>query len=142
MTINETIASLRQDLAQFPDWEDRYGHIIAMGKKLASYPEEYRNDTFLVKGCQSRVWLHPTLEDGVIRFDADSDAVIVKGLVGLVLSVYNNRTPQEIVASSDDLRAELGLDQHLSQNRSNGLASMLKQLRLYALACSLRNATS
>ena len=85
---------------------------------------------------------HPTLEDGIIRFDADSDAVIVKGLVALVLSVYNNRTPQEIVASSDDLRAELGLDQHLSQNRSNGLASMLKQLRLYALAYSMRNATS
>lgn len=142
MTISETIASLRKDLAQFSDWEDRYGHIIAMGKQLSAYPEEYRNDTFLVKGCQSRVWLHPTLEDGFIRFDADSDAVIVKGLVALVVSVYNNRTPQEIVDSNDDLRAELGLDQHLSQNRSNGLASMLKQLRLYALAYSMRKAMS
>jgi cysteine desulfuration protein SufE len=88
------------------------------------------------------VWLHPTFDNGIVHFDADSDAVIVKGLVALVLLVYNDRTPQEIVASNDDLRSELGLDQHLSQNRSNGLASMLKQLRLYALAYSMRKVTS
>lgn len=142
MTITETIASLREDLEMFSNWEDRYSHIISMGKSLQPYPEEFRSDTFLVKGCQSRVWLHATFQDGVMHFDADSDAVIVKGLVALVVSVYNNRTPQEIIASNDDLRTELGLDQHLSQNRSNGLASMLKQLRLYALAFSMRNTTS
>jgi cysteine desulfuration protein SufE len=142
VTITETIAALRQQLEAFPDWEDRYGHIIAMGKKLVPYPEEQRNETFLVKGCQSRVWLYPTFDNGVVHFEADSDAVIVKGLVALVLSVYNDRTPQEIVASSDDLRTELGLDQHLSHNRSNGLASMVKQLRLYALAYSMRKTTT
>jgi cysteine desulfuration protein SufE len=142
MTITETIASLRAELDQYPDWEERYGHIIALGKHLRPYPEEHRNETFIVKGCQSRVWLHPTFDNGIVHFDADSDAVIVKGLVALVLLVYNDRTPQEIVASNDDLRSELGLDQHLSQNRSNGLASMLKQLRLYALAYSMRKATS
>jgi cysteine desulfuration protein SufE len=142
VTITETIAALRQQLEAFPDWEDRYGHIIAMGKKLVAYPEEQRNETFLVKGCQSRVWLYPTFDNGVVHFEADSDAVIVKGLVALVLSVYNDRMPQEIVASSDDLRTELGLDQHLSQNRSNGLASMVKQLRLYALAYSMRKTTT
>ena len=88
------------------------------------------------------MWLYPTFDNGIVHFEADSDAVIVKGLVALVLSVYNDRTPQEIVASSDDLRTELGLDQHLSQNRSNGLASMVKQLRLYALAYSMRKATT
>lgn len=142
MTIAESIASLRQQLDRYPDWEDRYGHIIAMGKQLHPYPDEFRTEAFLVKGCQSKLWLHPTLDGGLVKFDADTDALIAKGLVALVLSVYNNRPPEEIVASSDDLRTELGLDQHLSQSRTNGLASMLKQLRLYALAYSLRKAVS
>ncbi|MBM4178257.1 MAG: SufE family protein [Ignavibacteria bacterium] len=137
MTIIETIEQLAAKLAGLPDWEDRYTEIIAMGKGLPLYPEEFRSDQFKVKGCQSQVWLHPRNEAGVLHFDADSDALIVKGLVALLMNVYSGRTPAEIVASNDDIAKELSLEQHLSPNRANGLASMIKQIRLYALAYSL-----
>lgn len=137
VTIAETIEQLRQKLGGLPDWEDRYTEIIAMGKSLPAYPDEFRNEQFKVKGCQSQVWLHPRLEVGLVHFDADSDALIVKGLVALLMKVYSGRTPAEIVASNDDVAKELSLEQHLSPNRSNGLASMMKQIRLYALAYSL-----
>jgi len=137
VTIIETIEQLAAKLAGLPDWEDRYTEIIAMGKGLPLYPEEFRSDQFKVKGCQSQVWLHPRNEAGVLHFDADSDALIVKGLVALLMNVYSGRTPAEIVASNDDIAKELSLEQHLSPNRANGLASMIKQIRLYALAYSL-----
>lgn len=137
MTIIETIEQLAAKLAGLPDWEDRYTEIIAMGKGLPLYPEEFRSDQFKVKGCQSQVWLHPRNEAGVLHFDADSDALIVKGLVALLMNVYSGRTPAEIVASNGDIAKELSLEQHLSPNRANGLASMIKQIRLYAIAYSL-----
>jgi cysteine desulfuration protein SufE len=137
MMISQTIEEIAKSLNALPDWEERYGAIIAMGKGLAQYPEEHRTEQFKVKGCQSQVWLHPTLRNGTISFDADSDALIVKGLVALLMKVYNERTPAEILNSKDDLAQQLSLEQHLSPNRANGLASMMKQIRLYALAYSL-----
>lgn len=136
-TIAETIQELAQRMQGLPDWEDRYAEIIAMGKDLAPYPEEFRTEQFKVKGCQSQVWLHPSLKDGAIVFDTDSDAVIVKGLAALLVKVYSGRTPAEINAHKGDVADALGLQQHLSPNRANGLASMMKQIRLYALAYSM-----
>jgi len=137
MTINETISALEHEFASLTEWEDRYAHIIALGRGLPSYPEAYRTDEFKVRGCQSQVWLHAEIKDGAIHFDADSDAMIVKGLVALLMRLYNNRTPQEILEAPGDVAARLGLDQHLSQNRSSGLASIAKQVKLYALAYSM-----
>jgi cysteine desulfuration protein SufE len=137
MTIAETIEHLAARLAALPNWEDRYTEIIAMSKNLAQYPEEHRTEQFKVKGCQSQVWLHPRLESGILHFDADSDAVIVRGLAALLMRVYSGRTPAEIVSNKQDVAEQLSLQQHLSPNRANGLASMIKQIRLYALAYSL-----
>ena len=142
MTIAETITDLAEQLEQFPDWEDRYAQIIAMGKHLQPYPEEFRSDDFLVRGCQSRVWLHPSMDQGVVHFDADSEALIVKGLVAMLMKIYNHRTPDEILSVPSDFVSRLGLDAHLSQNRANGLSAMMKQLALYALAYKVSGASS
>lgn len=138
MTIDETINTLATMIGELPDWEDRYSAIIAMGKGLAPYPDVYRADQFIVSGCQSRVWLHPRLEGDTVMFDVDSDAVIVKGLVAILMKVYSGRTPEEILSAPADLAQRLHLEQHLSVNRVHGLASMIKQIRLYALAFSLK----
>lgn len=141
MTIEQTIIHLQGEFADFPDWEERYSHIIAMGKGLAPYSEEFRTEEFKVKGCQSQVWLHPSIADNTIHFEADSDALIVKGLVALLMRIFNGRTPKEILDAPQDLVQRLGLDQHLSNNRTNGLASMLKQIKLYALVYSMTRTT-
>lgn len=141
MTIDQTIHDLQNEFASFPDWEERYSHIIAMGKGLAPYTEEFRNEEFKVKGCQSQVWLHPSISEGTIHFEADSDALIVKGLVALLMRIFNDRSAKEILDAPQDLVTRLGLDQHLSNNRTNGLASMLKQIKLYALVYSMTRTT-
>ena len=133
-----TTDEILDDLSFFDDWEDRYAHIIAMGKKLEAYPQEHKKEDFLVSGCQSQVWLHPEFNDGKIHFDADSDALVVKGLVAILMRIYNNRTPQEILEVRKDFISTLGLDTHLSQNRANGLASMIKQIGMYAIAFKAR----
>lgn len=137
MTIPETITAIEDEFRSAPDWEERYALIIAMGKQLAPFPEEFRNDDFRVKGCQSQVWLHPSIENGIVRFEADSDAIIVKGLVALLVRIFSGHSPKEILEAPSDFVSRLGLDQHLSQNRANGLAGMLKQVKLYALAYSM-----
>jgi cysteine desulfuration protein SufE len=141
MTLEQTIVELQSEFADFPDWEERYSHIIAMGKGLAPYHEEFRTEEFKVKGCQSQVWLHPSISDNTIHFEADSDALIVKGLVALLMRIFNDRSPKEILDAPQDLVQRLGLDQHLSNNRTNGLASMLKQIKLYALVYSMTRTT-
>jgi cysteine desulfuration protein SufE len=123
-----------EELNSLPDWEDRYAQIIALGRSLPEYPEEHRTTSNLVKGCQAQVWLHPTWDGSSIHFDADSDALIVKGLVALLMRVYNDRTPGEILATEPDFLEQAHLAQHLSQNRVNGLAAMIKQIKLYAVA--------
>lgn len=115
-------------------WEERYERLIRLGSGLTALPEELRTEAFKVKGCQSQVWLHARLEDGRVRLAADSDALIVKGLVALLLRVYDDRTPAEILATAPDFVEALGMREHLSPTRANGLAAMLKQIRLYAVA--------
>lgn len=137
MTITETQDAIVQDFADFTEWEDKYAHIIALGRKLAPFPEEYRTEDNKVRGCQSQVWLHATLKDGLVVFEGDSDATIVKGLVSLALEVYSGRTPQEILQTEPDFMKKIGLDTHLSPTRTNGFASMIKKIKMYALGFSM-----
>lgn len=134
MSLKEIQKEIVEEFQFLPDWEEKYGEIIRLGKKLPEYPEEYRNDKYKVKGCQSQVWLHPKFKDGKIHFDADSDAMIVKGLIALLMRVYNNRTPQEILDNPPDFLTEIGIDNHLSPTRKNGLGAMMKQIQMYAVA--------
>ena len=112
---------------------DKYEHIIELGKDLPLIDEQYKTDENLIKGCQSKVWLHAELKDGKIIFTADSDAIITKGIVGLVIKVFSNHTPQEIIDADLFFIDQIGLQEHLSPTRSNGLLSMLKQIRMYAV---------
>ena len=134
MSIQDTQKEIVEEFQYLPDWEEKYGEIIRLGKKLPEYPEEYRNEKYKVSGCQSQVWIHPEQNDGKIRFDADSDATIVKGLIALLMRVYNNRTAEEILDNPPDFLKEIGIDNHLSPTRKNGLGAMLKQIQLYAVA--------
>ena len=138
MTIEQAAQDLVEQFEMLPSWEDRYAHIISYGKTLAPYPEEHRTEAFKIKGCQSQVWLHPTIQDETIHLAADSDASIVKGIIAMLLYVYNDRTPAQILAMKPDFIERIGLTQALSANRANGLSAMLKQIQLYALALSRR----
>lgn len=134
MEITNRIEKLKEEFNGFSSWEDRYSHIIKMGKELAELPEEYRLEENKVRGCQSQVWLFPELKEGKIHFYADSDASIVKGIISLLLKVYSNSSPDEILEVGTEWLDDIGLRQHLSMSRANGLSSMLKQISLYALA--------
>ena len=117
------------------NWEERYKKLIAMGKDLAKIPEEYYQEKYLVKGCQSQVWLHAGLdEQGKMVFYADSDALIVKGLASLLLKAYSGLTPAEVIATPPSFIEKLGFQSHLSPSRANGFLSMVKQIKFYALA--------
>ena len=134
MTIDEIQQEIVADFSGFEDWMDKYGYLIELGNELAPIDPKYKVDSNLIRGCQSRVWLHQEFTAGKIIFEAESDALIVKGLVALLLKIYSNRTPQEILASEPRFIDEIGLRQHLSPTRSNGLLAMVKQMKLYALA--------
>ncbi len=123
-----------QNFSQFKTWEERYKEIIRMGKELESMPEEYKTSDKLITGCQSQVWIHAAWDNGKVRFWGDSDAMIVKGLLALVLKIYNHQSPNDIISIQPTFMKELGLNVHLSPSRSNGLASMVKQIKLYAVA--------
>lgn len=126
---------LIKEFSALSDWEDRYKRIIEIGKKLPEMPESLKTEQNIVKGCQSQVWLSAELaEQGTIRLQGDSDALIVKGLVGLLLSVYSGSTPAEILATPPEFLKALGFEGNLSPSRANGLHSMLKQIRHYAMA--------
>lgn len=126
-------SQVKERFLQFKDWEDRYKELINLGKQLPLYPEDKREEKFKVKGCQSQVWLCPEFKEGRIYFHADSDAVLVKGIVGVLVSVYSDATPDEILSTSPDFLKEVGITEHLSMNRSNGLAAMMKQIQMYAV---------
>ncbi|MCP4912147.1 MAG: SufE family protein [Oligoflexia bacterium] len=132
--MSQSLEELVSEFKQFATWEDRYKHLIAMGKSLAPMNEDYRIEDNKVRGCQSQVWLFPELVDGKLVFHADSDAAIVKGIVALLVKIYSDKTPDEILATKPDFIEEIGLAQHLSMSRANGLSSMLKQISMYALA--------
>lgn len=120
--------------AGFSSWEERYKYIIQLGKNLPPFPADKRTDENRVKGCQSQVWLHAFLEGDRVIYQADSDAMIVKGLASILVSVFNNQQPSAIVQSGTDFLSEIGLTSHLSQSRANGLAAMVKQFKNYAVA--------
>lgn len=134
MTIKEQQDEIIADFEQFGDWMDKYEYIIQLGKDLPLIEERYKTDDNLIRGCQSRVWMHPEYKDGKIFFTADSDAVITKGLVSLVILVLSGHAPKEIVDANLYFIDAIGLSSHLSPTRSNGLLSMVKQIKLYALA--------
>lgn len=131
--IRDRIAQVVARFKACPDWEERYKELIKVGKEMPAYPEEQRLEKFQVKGCQSQVWLYPSLTHGRVSFAADSDALLVKGIVGLLVHVYSGATPAEILSQPGEFLKEIGISEHLSMNRSNGLASMLKQIQMYAL---------
>lgn len=133
-SIKEIQQEIVEEFALFDEWMDKYEHIIELGKDLPLIDEQYKTGENLIKGCQSKVWLHAELKDGKIIFTADSDAIITKGIVGLVIRVFSNHTPQEIIDANLFFIDQIGLQEHLSPTRSNGLLSMLKQIRMYAIA--------
>lgn len=124
---------IKDRFLKFADWEDRYKELIQLGRGLPQYPEDKREDKYKVKGCQSQVWLYPEFKEGRVYFHADSDALLVKGIVGLLTSVYSDATPDEILSTKPEFLKEVGISEHLSMNRSNGLASMMKQIQMYAV---------
>ena len=134
MTITEIQDRIIKEFSLFEDWTEKYKHIIKLGGKLEPLPEEDHVDSNLVKGCQSQVWLTARLEGDKIHFAADSDAAITKGLVALMIRVYSDQTPDDIINHSPDFLKQIGLSEHLSPTRANGLASMVKQMKIYAMA--------
>ncbi len=118
----------------FDDWMDKYNYIIELGKSLPEFDDKYKEDKYLIKGCQAQVWLHAALEDGRVEFRADSDALITKGIAALLIRVLSGSEPSEIVDADMEFVDRIGLKEHLSQTRSNGLLNMIKQMKLYALA--------
>ncbi len=134
MTINEIQDQIIEDFSYYEDWMEKYEHIIQLGKELPLIAEEYKKEENLIRGCQSRVWLHADYIDGKVIFTADSDAIITKGLVGLMISVLSEQSPKDIAEADIYFIDEIGLKSHLSPTRSNGLLSMLKQMKMYAVA--------
>lgn len=134
MTINEIQDELIEEFSLFTDWMEKYEYIIQMGKELPLIDERYKTDDNLIRGCQSRVWLHADYKDGKVLFTADSDAIITKGLVSMVVRVLSDHAPAEIANADLYFVDKVGLREHLSVTRSNGLLSMIKQMKLYAVA--------
>ena len=134
MTINEIQQEIIGEFSAFEDWMDKYAYLIELGNELKDLDPKDKTDQYIIKGCQSRVWLVSDFVDGKIIFRGESDAVIVKGLVALLLRVVSDRTPQEILDNELFFIDEIGLKQHLSPTRSNGLLAMIKQIKLYAVA--------
>ncbi len=134
MTLQEVQDKIVEDFSIFDDWMDKYQQLIELGKDLPPIDEKKRIDTYMIKGCQSKVWLDGELKEGKIYFTADSDAIITKGIVALLVSVLSGRTPKEIIEADLYFIDKIGLKENLSPTRSNGLVAMVKQMRMYAIA--------
>ena len=139
-SIEEIEKEIVEEFSLFDSWDDKYEYIIDLGKKLPILEDQYKKDENKVRGCQSTVWLVADYRDGKVFFEADSDAVIVKGLVSMLIRVLSGQSPDEIVNARLDFIREIGMMSHLAQTRSNGLLSMVKQMKNYALAYKLKNA--
>ncbi|HEX3080380.1 MAG TPA: SufE family protein [Puia sp.] len=137
--IAETEQEIISEFALFDSWDDKYEYIIDLGKRLPPLDPKYKTDENRVRGCQSSVWLIADFKDGKIFFQADSDAVIVKGLISMLIRVLNKRSPDEIMEAKMDFIREIGMTTHLAQTRSNGLLSMVKQMKHYALAYKIKD---
>ena len=144
MTIQEKQERIIREFKALGDWPERYKYIIKLGQKLDSLDEKYKTEDNLVRGCQSQVWLHTELDDDKVIFKADSDAAITKGLVALMVRFYSDETPEDILSHNPDFIKQIGMQEHLSPTRSNGLASMIKQMKIYAMAykAKLQQATN
>lgn len=140
MTINEIQDQIIEEFSELDDWMDKYQLLIDLGSEQEPLPEEYKTDSNLIEGCQSRVWLQADEVDGRLVFQAESDALIVKGIVSLLVQVLSGHTAEEIVDADLYFIEQIGLKEHLSPTRSNGLVAMVKQMRLYALAYKARHA--
>ena len=134
MSINEIQDQIIEDFSDFEDWMDKYQMLIELGNNLEPLDEKYKTPQNIIEGCQSRVWLQADYKDGIVHFSGESDAVIVKGLVSLLIQVMSDHTPDEILNADLYFIEQIGLREHLSPTRSNGLLSMVKQMRVYALA--------
>lgn len=134
MTIFEIEQEIIEEFALFDDWMQRYEHIIDLGKNLPLIAPEFKMEDYLIKGCQSQVWLHASKQNEVLHFTADSDAIITKGLVALMVRVMSGQTPADIVSAPLNFINQIGLTEHLSPTRANGLLAMVKQMKLYAKA--------
>ena len=136
MTIENLQQNLIEDFSFFEDWTQRYEYMIELSKGLEKMDEQMKNDKNIIKGCQSKVWLHAELNEGKIKFLADSEAIITRGIIAILLTIFNDRTPKEIIESDTNFIEKIGLKEHLSPNRANGLYSMIKQIKFYAIAFS------
>jgi len=139
MSIKEIGEEIIEEFSMFDDWMDKYNYIIELGRDLDLVSEDQKTPSNLINGCQSRVWLAADFKDGIITFKADSDAVITKGIVNLLIRAVSGHSPQEIIDSELDFIDAIGLREHLSPTRANGLNSMVKQMKLYALAYQTKN---
>lgn len=134
MTIAEIQEEIIDEFSMFDDWEERYQYMIDLGKTLPLIDEQFKNDDHIIKGCQSKVWLNAQMANDKIVFTADSDAIITKGIIAILIRAFSNQHPKAILESNTDFIDEIGLKEHLSPTRANGLVSMIKQIKMYALA--------
>ncbi len=134
MTIQQAQSDIINEFDMFEDWMEKYEHIITLGKELPLIDEQFKTEDNLIKGCQSKVWLQADLNDGLLNFSADSDAIITKGIIAVMIRVLNGQKPEAIVNADMAFVDEIGLKEHLSPTRANGLVSMIKQMKFYALA--------
>jgi len=138
MTIPEIESQIIEEFSMFDDWMDKYNYLIELGKTLPVIDENYKTDQYLISGCQSKVWLHATLADGLVYFTGDSDAIITKGIVNLLIRALSGHPAEEIIQAKLDFIDHVGLKEHLSPTRSNGLSAMIKQMKLYATVFKMK----
>jgi len=134
MSIEDIKADIIDEFAMFDNWEDRYQYMIDLGKTLPLIDPKYKTEDHIIKGCQSKVWVHADMSDDKVAFTADSDAIITKGIIAILIRVFSNQHPADIIEADTDFIDEIGLKDHLSPTRANGLVSMIKQLKMYAIA--------
>ncbi|TSE09335.1 MULTISPECIES: SufE family protein [Aquimarina] len=134
MTIQEIQEEIVDEFGMFEDWMQRYEYMIELGKSLPLIEEKYKTENNIIKGCQSKVWVHAEMKDDKVEFTADSDAIITKGIIAILIRVFSGQHPSAIINADTDFIDEIGLKEHLSPTRANGLVSMIKQLKMYAIA--------
>ena len=134
MSINDIQNEIIDEFSMFEDWEERYQYMIDLGKDLPLIEAQYKTDSNIIKGCQSKVWVHAELKDDKLFFTADSDAIITKGIIAILIRVFSNQQPKDIIEANTNFIDEIGLKEHLSPTRANGLVSMIKQIKMYAIA--------
>ena len=139
MKISNIQNEIVEEFDIFDTWMDKYEYLIELGKSVPKISEENKKEENIIKGCQSKVWLHAEKQDGLVRFYADSDAIITKGIISLLIRTFSNQKPEDIINASLDFIDDIGLRQHLSPNRANGLNNMIKKIKFYAIAFSKTN---